>query len=189
MSDELHGPSQCPPDGNAAVERNTDNREPEHRVVPPPWDAVRPTFSHPQHGAPSGVWPYKNAEGDVLSYIARYDPSAERKQFVPFTYCEDRGGGRWQRKACPRPRPLFGLDKLAARPDAPVLVTEGEKAAVGLDGRGGAAALLPAYVCITSAGGSKRRKDRTGRRLRTAMLWSGPMRTWRVPNMLGMLLG
>ena len=47
------------------------------------------------------------------------------------------------------PRLLYGLERLAARPDAPVLVTEGEKAvdAAGL--------LIPDSICITSQGGSK----------------------------------
>jgi hypothetical protein len=58
-------------------------------------------------------------------------------------------------EGAPAPRPLFNLDQLAARPDAPVLVVEGEKAAVGLDGSSGAAALLPEYVVTTSVSGAK----------------------------------
>ena len=60
----------------------------------------------------------------------------------------------WKHKSFDTPRPLFGLDRLAARRDAPVLVVEGEKAAVGLDGAGGAAAVVPSHVAITSPGGS-----------------------------------
>ncbi|MBU2134695.1 MAG: hypothetical protein KKA45_00675, partial [Alphaproteobacteria bacterium] len=36
---------------------------------------------------------------------------------------------RWKPKAEPGPRPLYGLDRLAARPAARVLLVEGEKAA------------------------------------------------------------
>jgi uncharacterized protein (DUF927 family) len=155
MNDDLPDHSRRRPDDNATPERDTDSQRREHCAVLPPWDAVRPNFSHPQHGRPSGIWAYEDSAGNLHSYVARYDPPGERKQIVPYTYWEDSAGGKWQRKAWPKPRPLFGLDKLAARPDAPILVTEGEKAAVGLDGRGGAAALLPGYVCITSSGGAR----------------------------------
>ena len=43
-------------------------------------------------------------------------------------------------------RPIYGLADLAARPDAPVLVVEGEKAADA------AAELLPDYVAVTIHG-------------------------------------
>jgi putative DNA primase/helicase len=49
----------------------------------------------------------------------------------------------------PAPRPFYGLDRLAARPSAPVLVVEGEKAADA------AATLFPEYVTVTWPGGGK----------------------------------
>ena len=71
------------------------------------------------------------------------------KEIRPLTYCEGPNGRReWRFKAFFEPRPLYGLDRLAARPDAPVLVTEGEKAADA------AAKLFPDHVAITSPGGS-----------------------------------
>lgn len=54
----------------------------------------------------------------------------------------------WKWKGCPAPRPLYGLDRLAARPDAPVLLCEGEKAADV------AARLLPDHVAITTCNGA-----------------------------------
>ncbi len=50
--------------------------------------------------------------------------------------------------APPAPRPLFGLDRLAARPDAPVLVVEGEKAADA------ATELFPGHACLSWQGGT-----------------------------------
>jgi putative DNA primase/helicase len=80
---------------------------------------------HTRYGKPSALWTYRNADGDVLGYIARYDPQGERKQIVPWTWDGDRWGmGQW-----PAPRPLYGLQELAERPGAAVLVVEGEKAA------------------------------------------------------------
>jgi hypothetical protein len=57
--------------------------------------------------------------------VARYEPASERKQIVPWTWDGERWGmGQW-----PSPRPLYGLQELAERPGAAVLVVEGEKAA------------------------------------------------------------
>jgi putative DNA primase/helicase len=61
-------------------------------------------------------------------------------------------GREWRWLGFPKPRPLYGLDRLAARPKAPVVVTEGEKAADA------AALLLLDHVAVTSPGGSKAAK-------------------------------
>jgi putative DNA primase/helicase len=55
----------------------------------------------------------------------------------------------WRWKAVPEPRPLYGLDRLAKRPDASVAICEGEKSADA------AARIFPNSVCITSPGGSQ----------------------------------
>jgi uncharacterized protein (DUF927 family) len=55
---------------------------------------------------------------------------------------------RWKLKAEPGLRPLYGIDRLTARPDADVLVCEGEKDADGAGDR------LSAYVAIAWPGGS-----------------------------------
>jgi len=48
----------------------------------------------------------------------------------PLTYCKDGNGRcRWEWSAPSKPRPLYGLDRLAAAPEAYVVVCEGEKAA------------------------------------------------------------
>jgi putative DNA primase/helicase len=47
------------------------------------------------------------------------------------------------------PRPLYGLERLAARPDSAALVVEGEKAADAAEG------LFPDHVAVTSPGGGK----------------------------------
>ena len=47
------------------------------------------------------------------------------------------------------PRPLYGLDRIASRPDAPVIVCEGEKAADA------AAKIFPDHAAVTSSGGSQ----------------------------------
>jgi predicted P-loop ATPase len=100
--------------------------EPARRVVTPvPADFAECTCVHTRYGKPSARWTYRNAGGEVLGYIARYDPQGERKQIIPWTW----GGERWGMGQWPSPRPLYGLQELAERPGAAVLVVEGEKAA------------------------------------------------------------
>ncbi len=121
---------------------------------PLPVSVPPPDFTYHRHGMPTASWAYKDANCNVLGYICRYDPLGKRKQFCPFTLWGSKGQPRWKTKAWEKPWPLFGLDQLALRPNAPVLLVEGEKAAVGLDGQCGATALLPSYVVITSPGGA-----------------------------------
>lgn len=119
-------------------------------IVPVPADAPPPFERHPTHGIPSKIWPYKTAESAVAAYVFRFDPPGGRKEILPLTYCQDAAGDKqWRWKGLPEPRPLYKLDQLTARPDAPVLVCEGEKAADA------AALLFPDHVCVTSSNGAK----------------------------------
>lgn len=106
-------------------------------------------YNHPALGQPSHVWPYHNANCDLLGFICRFD-TADGKEILPRTLWSTSRApdGEWMWRGFPEPRPLYGLDKLDARYDAPVLICEGEKAADAAE------RLYPAYVCITSPGGS-----------------------------------
>jgi hypothetical protein len=109
--------------------KNLDQPRP---VLPVPADAPAPDFRHPSHGEPSTVWPYYDADGRVLLYVARFDHADGRKDICPLTWCEHPGkAARWTWRGITgtAPRPLYGLDRLAALTDADVLVVEGEKSA------------------------------------------------------------
>jgi putative DNA primase/helicase len=71
-----------------------------------------------------------------------------RKQFRPRTYGTLDGVPGWHCKHAGTPRPLYGLDRLAARPGAPVIVCEGEKAADA------AATIFADHVCVSWPGGT-----------------------------------
>lgn len=114
------------------------------------WCAILPVplplseaIRHRRHGVPSMVWRCCNAAGALLFAVARFDLADGSKEVLPYT-C---GAERWDWKAPPDRRPLYGLDRLAALPDAPVLVAEGEKAADA------AVALFPVHVAVSLQGG------------------------------------
>lgn len=123
-------------------------------ILPVPPDAPPMRWQHPRHGPPSLTWPYHDAAGRLLGYVARFDFLAEDntpgKVVLPITFCHLGSGKRgWCPKGLPEPRPLYRLPELLARPNAMVIITEGEKAADA------AAALFPDLVATTPMHGAK----------------------------------
>ena len=121
-------------------------REPEPAPIPRPAQDRRPA-AHPKYGKPSATWTYRDAQGEPIAYVCRFDPPEGRKQYAPQTWDPEAKIWRWQ--APPAPRSLYGLDRLAARPEALVIVCEGEKAADA------AQALFPDAVVISSMNGAQ----------------------------------
>ena len=128
---------------------------------PPPASKIR----HHRYGAAVQCWVYRNEHGAPMFATVRFEQvnpdGTINKVILPYTFGfrawqvqSGPNAGKWNRrdgwhyKLPNRPLPLYGLDRLAARPEAPVLVCEGEKAADA------AAALFPSHVCMTSQGGS-----------------------------------
>ncbi len=121
---------------------------PERVTSKPPADAGVPDMAMRQLGAPSRVWTYPDADGVALGYVARYDTPAG-KEIRCWTWgARGADAPEWACGHWSKPRPLYGLDLLAKRADAAVLVVEGEKAADAARG------LLKAYVSVTWPGGA-----------------------------------
>lgn len=143
-------------------------------VYPIPDEAMtkRPT-SHYRHRKPSMLWTYRDAEGRPLMLVYRFDLKTDesgkrRKEFAPLTWCKNKAGKHeWRWQGLQPQRPLLNLDKLAARPDAPVVVCEGEKAADA------AASMLPDYVATCWPNGSKawNKADFSPLKGRHVLLW------------------
>jgi putative DNA primase/helicase len=102
-----------------------------HPVIPAPLDAPEPHKAHEWRGVPERVWCYRDADGRVLGYVYRFIKSTGGKEICPLVWCKHEKNGRegWQWLQWAEPRPLYGLDRLAAKPDATVLIVEGEKCA------------------------------------------------------------
>jgi uncharacterized protein (DUF927 family) len=149
----------------------------------PEWTAIQPIPTeamnkcppkHREHGTPSKVWLYRNTQGQPLMALYRFDLGPDedgkpRKVFAPLTWCKRADGKtqQWRWQGLAEPRPLLRLDELTERPDAPVVLCEGEKAADA------AAELLPEYVatCWPNGSNSWHKSDLTSLKNRTVILW------------------
>jgi hypothetical protein len=130
-------------------------------VAPVPADAPAVQSEWKGLGAPVAAWAYRNPAGQVLRWTLRFPkpmPGEEAlprdqwtdKDIRPATLWRDKPGKplRWRLAAEPGPRPLYGLERLAAHPGAVVLLVEGEKTADK------AAERFPGFVVLTWPGGS-----------------------------------
>lgn len=120
-------------------------------VLPAPAEAPEPPKAHVKRGLPEAVWAYRDASGAVLGYVYRFRTSNGGKETLPLSWCRHRetGAEEWHWLSFREPRPLYGLDRLAAKPDAVALVVEGEKCADA------AAAELPELAVVSWPGGGK----------------------------------
>jgi putative DNA primase/helicase len=150
-------------DGGHAGLADADEWEP---IVPAPSEPPEATqIRHSKHGQATARWVYRDAAGASLFAVARFDfmrpDGTPGKELLPYTYGRrvwrvTRGpnaGARldvigWHFKRPKPPVPIYALDELEKRPEASVLIAEGEKSADA------AALLFPDLVCITSSGGS-----------------------------------
>ncbi len=119
-----------------------------YRNISPVPDGVKP----PDLGNPTHVWTYRDAGGGLVCYRCRYQ-GEYGKYFVPRSYWTGQIALRatwtgWRRQNPTPPYGLYRLDQLAARPSAPVIVCEGEKAADA------AQAFFPDHVAVTSPNGA-----------------------------------
>jgi putative DNA primase/helicase len=131
---------------------------------PEPQDGIAPPSDvrHPRLGRFSKTWWYP---GHGL--ICRFE-TPEGKDVLPFAWCKSSRGERAFRwKSFAKPRPLYNLPALEERPNAGVLIVEGEKAADA------AARLMPKAVVVSWPGGSKaiRHTDWSPLRNRRVFVW------------------
>ena len=109
-------------------------------------------------------WTYLNQASRTVGHVTRFD-GPYGKNVIPFF---QQTNGKWIAKSALAPRPLYGLDRLAAYPNKLVLIVEGEKttdAAWQLVGKD--------YVCITWPGGTNAvsKADWTPLQGREVIIW------------------
>ncbi len=118
-------------------------------LLPVPDAAPAPLRLHNQYGNVSKLWAYRDAQGQILAYTARFD-TPNGKVILPLCFGQ-KGSScpRWYWKALPEPRPLYNLPALSAMPqESTILLVEGEKTADA------AKSYFPYCVVLTWSGGA-----------------------------------
>lgn len=115
-----------------------------------PADAPPVDKAHVKRSLPERVWHYRDADGATLGYVYRFRTSDGGKEVLPICWARHATGGQqmWRWMHFAEPRPLYGLDDLAGKPDATVLIVEGEKCADVARG------LFPDLAVLTWPGGT-----------------------------------
>lgn len=128
----------------APLRKKATDRQRRSQFIYAPAAPSESDLTHPQLGTPSQHWIYKSEDGEIIGIAIRFDLPNGEKAIRYRTW----NGKNWDWKGFPSPRPLFGLDELKKRPDATVLIVEGEKTAIA------GALVFPEFVVITWPGGS-----------------------------------
>lgn len=127
----------------------------------------RPDRPPPQY-TPKSVYPYRLSNGQVIGYVLRVEIRG-RKITPLILWCENTETGEvsWCHRPFTGPRRLYNLPAFAERPDAQVLVVEGEKCAEA------AKRLLPGVIATCWQGGGKAagKSDWSPARGREVLIW------------------
>ena len=122
-----------------------------------PTGAKSSDFRHPTLGEPSKTWRYCNAAGLLEGHVCRFETimpdGTPSKEFRPLRYGALSRNGQtrigWHWKGWRENRPLYGLCELLVRPDAPVIIVEGERKVDA------ARVLFPEYIAVSPMNGAK----------------------------------
>jgi hypothetical protein len=138
-------------------------------ILPIPVDALPQPEEHPTLGKAIMTWTYRDKDGQPLFYVNRFNTPDGRKETRPLSFCKKGDSCAWRWQGLTKPRPLYHLDKLAANPQATVIICEGEKAADAA----GRLFPLPDHVVTTSPNGaqSPAKADWSHLEARTVWLW------------------
>ena len=125
-----------------AQKKNRNAAEDWQPMVPPPRDTPKPPDS--MFSGFDTTYDYTDMNDQVTHYVGRIEARGDKpKQFIPITSGRLSGKLGWHRKAPNPPLPLYGLNRLATMPDAPVILCEGEKSADA------AQANFPDHACLS----------------------------------------
>lgn len=95
----------------------------------------------------SKAWTYRDAAGNAIAWVVRFDREGGKKDVLPLRMID--GKPKWKGFTKDEKKPIYNLHTLTRRPDAPIIIVEGEKTADA------AATLFPDHVAITWMGGVK----------------------------------
>ena len=131
----------------AAQELAADGEPHAAKPTCPPADAEPPEAAATRlfGPAPDKIWRYVDPGAALAFCVCRWDFGEGRKEIRPLSWFEGEG---WRFRHWRDVRPLYNRDRVAAHPDTPIVVCEGEKAADA------AACIFPKSIATTSCGGA-----------------------------------
>jgi putative DNA primase/helicase len=165
------------PSGTSRLDVADPTTPPEEKFEPmvPLTGIAKDKIHHFSLGHPSAIWPYHNNNDLLEGYVCRFETTNQDgspgKEFRPYRYGALSKNGQtkvgWHWKGWDEKRPLYGLDELRDRPNAPVLVVEGEKKVDAAN------RLFPDYVAVSSMNGaqSPHKSDWTPVAGRDVVIW------------------
>lgn len=95
----------------------------------------------------SKAWAYHDEDGKIIGWVVRFELPGGKKDVLPLRIID--GKPKWKGWKSPETRPIYNLHLLKKRPEAPILIVEGEKTADA------AAKLFSSHVVLTWLGGTK----------------------------------
>src|SRR6266436_10426410 len=104
-----------------SVQEHPDAGGDDEIIMPVPDDAqpLRQALEQARGCKPRDVWWYCDVEGYKSFTVVRFE-DGDGKTYRPFCWVRSATGEGWKPRSAPRPRPLYNLNKLAAKPDAAV---------------------------------------------------------------------
>jgi hypothetical protein len=118
--------------------------------APKPFDPLSMTFKGMRG---KRYWTYRDMDGHTIGHVVRFEHTDEgklKKDTIPMR-CVD---GKWEWKGWKGEKcPIYGIEHLKRRPNAPLLLVEGEKSCDA------ARQLFPERLCLSWQGGSKKVKQ------------------------------
>jgi len=105
--------------------------DPKWLSLPAPANVTAVPRAHMYRGLPEAIYTYKGLSGELLGYMYRYTNSEGGKELYPLVWARHEKTKKcdWRWMQWTQPRPLYGLDRLAAKPEATLFIVEGEKCA------------------------------------------------------------
>jgi hypothetical protein len=89
----------------------------------------KPSFEHYLYGFPTNIYEYRNLEGKLIGYTARYVIENNGKVVLPYNYIMINGAEEWVFRGFKAPSLPYKAELLTIYPKSPVCLVEGEKAA------------------------------------------------------------
>ncbi|MCP4097432.1 MAG: AAA family ATPase [Planctomycetaceae bacterium] len=106
---------------------------------------------HFEYGKADHVYRYRDTNGNPVGVVMRWDKTEQReKEIRPMSWVQmhDKREPEWKWCGFAEPRPLYKGELIKQKPDAPVVIVEGEKAVEALQ------PLLPDHIVVTWCGGT-----------------------------------